>query len=82
MTETNHFQARLAKGATMPTLLCGHCGSILPRGRIVRNESEQSLDTDCRFIGLCAADDCGAVNCCDQALAEIDNPDTVVDMAF
>lgn len=82
MTKNEHFQAKLAKGSTVPTLLCGHCGSILPRGRIFRNESSETFDSSCRIVGLCSADDCGAVNCCDGAIAQLDNPEELVDMAF
>ncbi|MBS3804986.1 MAG: hypothetical protein KGY54_10590 [Oleiphilaceae bacterium] len=82
MTASEHFQAKLAKSSTVPTLLCGHCGSILPRGRIFRNDISENLDASCRIVGLCSADDCGALNCCDDALAQLDNPEKIVDMAF
>ncbi|SFR73701.1 hypothetical protein SAMN05216203_2630 [Marinobacter daqiaonensis] len=61
------FTARLAENSTVPTLLCGHCQSILPPSRIFENQGENRYDLPCDIIGLCSADDCGAVNCCDEA---------------
>lgn len=77
MSEYHDFYvARLAKNSTVPTLLCGHCGSILSRARIFTNEGSQRYDLDCETIGLCSADDCGAVNCCDTALEEAEGFET------
>ncbi|WP_336367233.1 hypothetical protein [Marinobacter sp. C2H3] len=74
MSEPNHYHALLAEGSAVPTLLCGRCHSILSRSRISRNRNAQP-GGQCQTIGLCSADDCGAVNCCDDALARIDNPE-------
>lgn len=71
MSEYHDFYtARLAEHCTIPTLLCGHCQSILSSKRIFANEGDSRYDLPCRTIGLCSADDCGAVNCCDEALQE------------
>ncbi|MFW5823808.1 MAG: hypothetical protein ACOCVV_02450 [Marinobacter sp.] len=71
MSEFNDFYvARLAEHSTIPTLLCGHCQSILSPKRIFANEGNHRHDLPCQTIGLCSADDCGAVNCCDEALKE------------
>ncbi len=75
---TTHFWL---KGSAVPTLLCGHCRSILSRARIFRNQGNQHPNMECRTIGLCSADDCGAVNCCDQALARVDNPERLFGIA-
>ncbi|MGC8121582.1 hypothetical protein [Marinobacter sp. VGCF2001] len=80
-TETNHYIAILTEGSAVPTLLCGHCHSILSRTRMFRNQGEARLPLECNTIGLCSADDCGAVNCCDQALEGIDNPERLFDIA-
>ncbi len=64
------YTAQLAKHSTIPTLLCGHCQSILPQARIFTNRGENRYDLPCDTIGLCSADDCGAVNCCDQAMGQ------------
>lgn len=71
----NFYIATLAKNNTVPTLLCGHCGSILSRAKIFANEDNNRYDLDCKTIGLCSADDCGAANNCDNALeaAELEN---------
>lgn len=81
MTEQHQFTAILAKGSAVPTLLCGHCRSILSRSRIFRNKGNQHQDMECKTIGLCSADDCGAVNCCDEALAGVDNPERLFSIA-
>lgn len=81
MTKQEHFQARLAEGSVIPTLLCGHCSSILSRAKIFRNNDASPRGPSCDFVGICSADDCGAVNCCDQALAQLENPTSIVDMA-
>lgn len=81
MIRQEHFEARLAEGSVVPTLQCGHCNSILSRAKIFRNRNDSQRDTSCSFIGICSADDCGALNCCDQALAQLDNPTSIVDMA-
>lgn len=64
------YTAQLAPHSTVPTLLCGHCRSILPAKRIIANDGEHRYDLPCNTLGLCSADDCGAVNCCDDALRE------------
>jgi len=81
MTQNNHYKALLVDGSAVPTLLCGHCHSILSRTRIFPNQRSEQQGTGCRTIGLCSADDCGAVNCCDQALAQVDNPERLFDIA-
>lgn len=81
MTEQDHFQARLAEGSVVPTLLCGHCSSILSRAKIFRNKGDKERAIRCDYIGICSADDCGALNCCDQALEQLDNPTSIIDMA-
>lgn len=81
MTEQHHYIAILAEGSAVPTLQCGHCRSILSRTRIFRNKGRQHQDMECRVIGLCSADDCGAVNCCDQALARVENPERLFGIA-
>lgn len=81
MSSHEHYQALLAEGTALPTLLCGHCRSILSRARIFQSDDSQHRGTECRVIGLCSADDCGAVNCCDAALAHIDNPERIFAIA-
>ncbi|MCG7201000.1 hypothetical protein MD273_14795 [Marinobacter pelagius] len=81
MTEQTHYNAILAVGSAVPTLLCGHCRSILSRARMFRNEGENQQDIQCQVLALCPADDCGAVNCCDDAMTEIENPDLLLDLA-
>lgn len=74
MQEHEIYHAQLAKGSVTPTFVCGHCHSTLSRARILRNEGRNRFDIACQTIGLCSADDCGAVNCCDAAVASLDNP--------
>lgn len=81
MTDNNYYTALLAERSAVPTLQCGHCHSIIPRARIFRNQGENKQDYDCGVLALCSADDCGAVNCCDDALARIDNPERSFDIA-
>lgn len=81
MKDNKYYTAILVEGSAVPTLMCGHCHSILSRSRIFRNEGEERQDTDCKTIGLCSADDCGAANCCDQALSQIDDPELLFDIA-
>lgn len=73
MKKYNDFYiAKLAPNSTIPTLLCGHCQSILSPKRIITNEDKDPRTPSCNIIGLCSADDCGAVNCCDEAMAAAD----------
>lgn len=81
MSDDTHYTAILAEGSAVPTLLCGHCRSILSRNRIFGNQGDDYLDIHCHTIGLCSADDCGAVNCCDEALARIDHPERLFSIA-
>lgn len=81
MTEPQHYTAVLVENSAVPTLLCGHCRSILSRARIFQNGSDNRQATGCKTIGLCSADDCGAVNCCDEAMARIDNPEKLFGLA-
>lgn len=80
-TNEKFYIAQVAEGSAVPTLLCGHCRSILSRARIFRNEGENEREIECNTIGLCSADDCGAVNCCDAAMARIDNPEQLFGIA-
>ena len=69
MSEYHDFYAaQLAENCTVPTLLCGHCKSILSPKRIFANDGDNRYELPCDTIGLCSADDCGAVNCCDEAM--------------
>jgi len=81
MNEQHFYIALVAEGSAVPTLLCGHCRSILSRARIFRNEGDHQRDMECRTIGLCSADDCGAVNCCDDAMARLENPEQLFGLA-
>ncbi|WP_227515375.1 hypothetical protein [Marinobacter salinus] len=81
MTEQQHYTAELAANSAVPTLLCGHCRSTLSRARIFHNKGDSQQLTDCKTIALCSADDCGAVNCCDNAMAHIDNPEKLLGLA-
>ncbi|MBB5322684.1 hypothetical protein [Marinobacter oulmenensis] len=81
MTQNNYYTAILAERSAVPTLLCGHCHSILSRARIFRNEGDQHQDIECQVIGLCSADDCRAVNCCDEAMEKLENPEQLLDIA-
>lgn len=81
MTKQKHYIALLAEGSAVPTLLCGHCKSILSRSRLFRNTGDRHQDIECETIALCSADDCGAVNCCDDAMAQIDNPERLFEIA-
>lgn len=71
MSKHEHYQATLANTGAAPAFLCGHCGSILSRARIFHNNGDFVDAENCQTIGLCSADDCGAVNCCDTAAAEL-----------
>ncbi|MGM0769694.1 MAG: hypothetical protein ACQEV6_16875 [Pseudomonadota bacterium] len=81
MKQQEHYNAIAAEGSAVPMLLCGHCHSTLPRARLIRNAGERFKDFSCQTIGLCSADDCGAVNCCDKALATLDDPDLLFRIA-
>lgn len=81
MANADHFEAILAEGMAVPTLLCGHCNSTLSRARIFANKGDDRYDVPCQTIALCSADDCGALNCCDQAVSQLDNPDSVMQIA-
>lgn len=72
MNKEQHYEARLARGHVVPNLLCGHCESVIPKARIFNNDDDQYQDVNCHNVGLCFADDCGAVNCCDNAIKELD----------
>lgn len=81
MTKQEYYDAMLAEGSAVPTLLCGHCHSILSHKRIFRNDGDNQHDFSCEVIGLCSADDCGAVNCCDRALEKVDEPERLFRIA-
>lgn len=72
MSKHEHYQATLADTGAMPAFLCGHCGSILSRARIFLNNGDFTDAEHCQTIGLCSADDCGAVNCCDDAMSQLE----------
>lgn len=72
MCTQDHYIAQLAEGSVMPTFLCGHCSSLLPKARIFANDGENRHDVACHTIGLCSADDCGAVNCLDDAIRNLE----------
>ena len=75
MQLTEHYNAIASESSAVPTLLCGHCRSTLSRSRIFRNEELRPRNDHCQTLALCSADDCGALNCCDAALARLDDPD-------
>ncbi len=81
MTQTEHFHAIAAESSAVPTLLCGHCRSIISRGRIFRNGEQQAYGISCQTIALCSADDCGALNCCDAALARLEDGEDLISEA-
>ncbi|WP_166268566.1 hypothetical protein [Marinobacter caseinilyticus] len=81
MTTRDLYIATLAPGRAVPTLLCGHCNSILSRTRMFRNDNQDRYDVGCQTIALCSADDCGAVNSCDAAIAALDSPDEMKEIA-
>lgn len=71
-----YYDADIAPHSALPTLVCGRCNSILSKSRIFRNEGKDRQSLACHVIGLCSADDCGAVNCCDKALEELEARDS------
>ncbi|MGP4845669.1 hypothetical protein ACTXGQ_16145 [Marinobacter sp. 1Y8] len=73
MDKHEHYTAQLAPGSVIPTFLCGHCNSTLSKGRIFANDGDNRHDLACHTIGLCPADDCGAVNCCDDAMRALNS---------
>lgn len=81
MDKQEHYQALLAEGHAIPTLLCGHCHSTLSRSRIFCNQGEARVNAPCETLAVCSADDCGALNCCDSALSQLENPDIVRQIA-
>lgn len=81
MTQNNHYTAILAARSAVPTMLCGHCHSILSRARVFRNQGDNQQNIGCSVLAVCSADDCGNLNCCDEALARIDNPERLFDIA-
>ncbi|SFM74545.1 hypothetical protein [Marinobacter zhejiangensis] len=81
MKKHQHFEATLAPASAVPTLLCGHCQSTLSRARMFTNEGENRYDIPCQIIALCPADDCGALNSCDAAMAQLENPEIAMQIA-
>lgn len=81
MTQTEHFHAIASENSAVPTLLCGHCRSTLSRGRIFRNGEQHVYGIRCHTIALCSADDCGALNCCDAALARLGGAEDLINKA-
>lgn len=72
MNQQDIYVARLADHSVRPTLICGHCNSMLSKTRVFINEGEERVDVPSRIVAYCTADDCGAVNCCDEALGSLD----------
>ncbi|MBZ2167188.1 MULTISPECIES: hypothetical protein [Marinobacter] len=82
MNEQQIFTAVAAENSAVPTLLCGHCHSTLSRAKIFRTERDTAAPgIDCQTIGYCSADDCGAVNCCDEAMSAFENCDQLLGLA-
>ena len=72
MSIQERYNAQLAENRVIPTFLCGHCSSTIPKARIFRNDGDNRHDMACHTIGLCSADDCGAVNCLDDAMRKLE----------
>ncbi|NMT64054.1 hypothetical protein [Marinobacter orientalis] len=81
MTDTEHYHAIAAQSSAVPTLLCGRCRSTLSRGRIFRNGERHNFDINCDTVALCSADDCGALNCCDEALKGLEGAAELISKA-
>lgn len=73
MKKQEVYKARLADHSVLPTLVCGHCSSILSKTRVFVNEGNDKVNVSSRIVAYCSADDCGAVNCCDEALRDLDD---------
>lgn len=73
MSKQDVYKARLADHSVLPTLICGHCNSMLSKTRVFVNEGLDKVDVSSHIIAYCSADDCGAVNCCDEALRGLDD---------
>ncbi|QSP96501.1 hypothetical protein LPB19_07365 [Marinobacter salinisoli] len=81
MNEQQIFNAVAAENSAVPTLLCGHCHSTLSRAKIFRTEGGELPNVNCQTIGYCSADDCGAVNCCDEAMSAFENSEQLLGLA-
>lgn len=77
MDKQDVYTARLADHSVLPTLICGHCSSMLSKTRMFVNEGKKKVDVSSRIVAYCSADDCGAVNCCDEALRTLDDAMTL-----
>lgn len=73
MSKQEVYKARLADHSVLPTLLCGHCNSMLSKTRVFVNEGSAKVDVSSYIVAYCSADDCGAVNCCDEALRGVED---------
>ena len=80
MTKQDVYHARVAGHSALPTLACGHCNSMLSKTRMFLNDGNK-VDVSSRMIAYCSADDCGAVNCCDEALQALDDAMSLQAMA-
>lgn len=81
MKKNDIYTARLAGHSALPALICGHCGSMLSKSRVFVNKGMAKVDLPSDVIAYCSADDCGAVNCCDEALKALDESETFLAIA-
>lgn len=81
MKKKDIYKAHLATRSALPALTCGHCGSMLSKSRIFVNEGTEKVDIPSNVIAYCSADDCGAVNCCDEALKALDDSEVYLAIA-
>ena len=72
MNQRDFYSARWAENSVLPTLVCGHCSSIISKTRVFKNEGQAKVGVPSRVLAYCTADDCGAVNCCDEALRSLE----------
>ncbi|MAL97594.1 MAG: hypothetical protein CL583_03995 [Alteromonadaceae bacterium] len=71
MNKADIFTARLADRSVIPMLTCGHCGSMLSKTRVFVNKTKPGVSG--HVLAYCSADDCCAINCCDEALSSLEN---------
>jgi len=74
--QVTYFNAQFCGQSVTPKLLCGRCSSPLSRSRMFEAEAGQFPDPACITVGICSADDCDAVNCCDHAIARMPKPES------
>lgn len=70
MNQADIFTARLADRSVIPMLVCGHCGSMLSKTRVFVNKTKPGATGN--VIAYCSADDCCAINSCDEALSSLE----------